>query len=690
MANFVSPGVYVIEKDLSDYPVAVNPSVVGIVGFANQGPINKATLITSQEGLVQKFGNPTEAITGQALEGSLEILESTNSMYFVRCSDSATAADASSTVKIGSCPAFDTLASGYGTSADLYLDVQVNVNGVNVYSTPKQYSIPANTSIGDASAQAYAIKSVIGGSLDGAAVGAYFDSTDTGKAWVAAGYAGSGVILTASAFSGAGRTAAEGVSALYPVDLSGRSTGDAGGFSVSSVTVQGVDVDSIGATRSASYSVQSLYPGIGYNEGTAPDGTTSGFSTEVLRTGGINTNVQINKDGAAEESFRMSLIASGAFAEDQLNTGATDLKSQYVKGYFVQALSDAGVTAMTTFQSRLNTDFFGAALGLDGNNGSGVSLVDPRFCKFKEGTYGLGSGDNGTESSTQLIGGSVAKTGIYALDDDTLNISMGCVPGIATQSVQNTLVTLAESTQNFLAVVAPPEGLTSVQQAIDWSNGQSDERTAAISSNYAAIYWPWVKTFDAIAQKDRYYDPSIFAIRQMAYTDEVGEPWFAPAGVIRGRLTKPTEVEISVNQGDRDSMYSGGNVINPIVNFPQQGIMIFGQRTAQRNPTALDRVNVRRLMIIIRKQLLASTRRFVFEPNDAATWEKVVNVVNPLLGDILRRRGLVDYKVVCDESTNTSVRVDRNELWCKVLLKPTKSAEVVVFELNLTNQSATL
>jgi len=691
MANFVSPGVYVIEKDLSDYPVAVNPSVVGIVGFANQGPINKATLITSQEGLVQKFGNPSESITGQALEGSLEILEATNSMYFVRCSDSATAADASSTVKIGSCPAFDTLASGYGASADLYLDVQVNVNGVNVFATPKQYNIPANTSIGAASAQGYAIKSVIGGSLDGAAVGAYFDDTNVSAAWVVAGYAGSGVIITASAYGASTRLDADGVSALYAVDISGNNIGGTGVVkSVSSISVQGVDIESTGTVRSAAYSVQSLYPGIGYNEGTAPDGTTSGFSTEVLRTGGINTNVQINKDGAAEESFRMSLIASGAFAEDQLNTGSTDLKSQFVKGYFVQALADAGVTAMATFQSRLNTDFFGASLGIDGNNGSGVSLVDPRFCKFKEGSFGLGSGANGTEGSTELIGTSVDKTGIYALDDDTLNISMGCVPGIATQTVQNTLVTLAETTQNYLAVVSPPEGLTGVQQAIDWSNGQSDERTAAISSNYAAIYWPWVKTFDVIAQKDRYYDPAIFAIRQMAYTDEVGEPWFAPAGVIRGRLTKPTEVEVSVNQGDRDSMYSGGNVINPIVNFPQQGIMIFGQRTAQRNPTALDRVNVRRLMIIIRKQLLASTRRFVFEPNDAATWEKVVNVVNPLLDDILRRRGLVDYKVVCDETTNTSVRVDRNELWCKVLLKPTKAAEIVVFELNLTNQSATL
>jgi len=177
MANFVSPGVYVIEKDLSDYPVAINPSVVGMVGFANQGPINKATLITSQEGLVQVFGNPSESINGQALEGSLEILETTNSMYFIRCSDAAGAKDASSTVVIGSCPAFEVGASAFGTISSLYLDVQVNINGVNFYPTPKQFNIPAGTSIGSTSAQAYAIKSILGGSLDGAGVGSYFDDT---------------------------------------------------------------------------------------------------------------------------------------------------------------------------------------------------------------------------------------------------------------------------------------------------------------------------------------------------------------------------------------------------------------------------------------------------------------------------------------------------------------------------------
>jgi hypothetical protein len=174
----------------------------------------------------------------------------------------------------------------------------------------------------------------------------------------------------------------------------------------------------------------------------------------------------------------------------------------------------------------------------------------------------------------------------------------------------------------------------------------------------------------------------------MVYTDSVADPWFAPAGFVRGRLTKPTEVEVKLNQGDRDAMYSGGNVVNPIVAFPQQGITIFGQRTTQRDPSALDRINVRRMMILIRKMILASTRRLVFEPNDAITWERVSNIINPMLSDIKTRRGITEFKVVCDESTNTPLRIDRNEMWCKVIIKPTKTAEMLIFEVNLTSQSA--
>jgi len=679
MANFVSPGVYVIEKDNSDYPVSINPSVVGIVGFANQGPVNKATLITSQEGLFQMFGNPTEAITGQGLEGSVEILETTNALYYVRAAGTGSL-DASSVVPVGSCPAFQVSSNQYGVTADLYLKVQVTVDTVDKFVTPKSFAIPAGTSTD----QARAIQKIVGGALDGASVAAYYDDTATGLSggYVAAGYAGSSVVLTVSSYSESGYST--GVSALQSIDLSGIATS----VESSTVSVTGCTIVNTGVDDSLWYSVQSLYPGIGYNEGAKSDGTTSGYSAEVIQTGGVNNNLNINRDGAATESFRVALVASGAFVEDVINTGSTDnLKSDYIKGYFAYEGADASVTSLPTFQTQLS-----ALVGepLKGDDGTGVKAAAPRFSKLITGSKALAGGNNGSETVPgDIVGDSINKTGIYALDNDTLNISMAATPGITDQNVQNTLVNLGETSQNFLVAISPPQGLTTVQQAIDWTNGQSDERTAAIVSNYAAVYWPWVKTFDGMASRDRWYDPSIFAIRQMAYTDEVGDPWFAPAGVVRGRLTKPTDVEVSVNQGDRDSMYSGGNVVNPIVKFPQQGIMIFGQRTAQRNPTALDRINVRRMLIVVRKSLLSSTRRFVFEPNDATTWEKVVNVVNPLLDDIRRRRGITDYKVVCDETVNTPVRVDRNELWCKVLIKPTKAAEIVIFELNLTSQSAT-
>jgi len=698
MANFVSPGVYVIEKDLSNYPTAVNPSVVGIVGFANQGPINKATLLTSQEALLQTFGDPSESITGQGIEGSIEILETTDTIYYVRACSTASANDASAAVQLGSCPSVQvsadwpgttTVVGGGGTStgSSLYLDVQVVVNGANIYNTPKQFDIPKGTTLaGDTDYQAIALKKIIGGSLDGASVGAYYDSTDLSTTWITGGYAGSSVLLYVSAFSGSGRTVNDGVNVLGVVDVSGAVIP----LPASAVVASGVSFDKTG-TNSIAYSVQSLYPGIGYNEGSKTNGTTSGYSAEVMRTGGENVNLHINRDGSQSEAFKISLLASGSFAEDVINTGGTGLKSQYIKAYFVSGDTDLAAVAMDTFQTPLSTFAGGGAGDIHGRSAANLVVLDvdgARFNKPVEGTTTLAGGTQGPESTGELIGVATDKTGVYALDDDTLNISMGIIPGITTQAVQNELIALAQTSQNFLAVVSPPYGLATVQQAIDWSNGQSDERTAAISSDFAAIYWPWVQTYDNFAAKDRWYDPAIYAVRQMAYTDEIGDPWFAPAGVQRGSLTKPTDVEISLNQGDRDSMYSGGNVINPIVNFPQQGIIIFGQRTAKRDSTALDRVNVRRLMIVVRKQLLASTRRFVFEPNDSSTWDKVVGVIDPLMDDIRRRRGLVDYKVICDETTNTAVRVDRNELWCKVLMKPTKAAEIVVFELNLTNQAA--
>lgn len=709
MANYVSPGVYTIEKDISEYPVANNSSIVGLVGFADKGPVNKATLVTSQQNLVRIFGDPSEDIPGQALEGALEILETTRSVYFVRAAGTS-AAEASALVSIGSCPAVVVSANSFGKNNPLYLSVQVkDGNGTNQFVTPKQYAIPASTVTTTATdAQFLALTQVIGGSLDSDKISVQKDSN--GAVYLVGAFAGSGASILVSAYSNATYTTPIASALSVPFYTST--------VALPTATTVGSSVQVFGGTvvnTDFGYLVNSLYSGAGYNLTTNADGTVKGNSIEVDALGNSKFILQVNQNGAQLEQFKVDLTSS-LFIEDYINVGESNAKSEIIKAYLSRSTStDVDTDGYSAFTASLSevTDLptatkvtFGGFLadtraltGTGTTSGTGLSHQNPKFLKFVEGTYNLTNGHSGYHptdndvNSTAIIGdpSDTPKSGIYALDYDDLNISIAAVPDINTQSVQNALITLAETSQNFLALVSPPYGtINTPQEAIEWSNGRAETRTAAINSSYAAVYWPWVKVFSVADGEDKWYDPVIFAARQMCFTDSVADTWFAPAGFRRGRLTKPTQVEVDLNQGDRDSLYSGGNVINPIVNFPQAGITIFGQRTTQRTATALDRINVRRLMISLRKAVINSTQSFVFEPNDPVTWEAVRGVIQPLLEDIKNRRGLVDYRVVCDETTNTPIRVDRNELWCKVILQPTKAAEVVVFELNVTNQSAKL
>lgn len=700
MVNAVSPGVYVIERDMSEYAPTVDSSIVGLVGFASKGPTNKATLITSPEQLVKTFGIPSEGLDGQGLLGAIEILEATNQIYFVRAADANTAVNASAPVAFGACPAVTVSGNNYGvTGGNLYLRVQVyDNNGTAQFTTPKVFSIPSGTLDVNSSGatQGAAIAKVLGGSLDANLVGGYYDSNSTLSGYVVGSFAGSGSILMVSAASGSADFTNNAAAVLRPIGPAG----DVSGAFFSQVSAYGATYFT-NSTDSIIYNVRSIYPGAGYNYGQKSNGDVSGNHIAITNLGGPKFLVNVVEDGVVKETFKGSLVQYNSFIEDVINTGSTDnLKSEVIQAQLYASGSPLTATRLTSFVDKM------ATLGMQGAGASGTfrfpnsttvssGFMNTRFVKFVGGNYYLSAGNNGIPSSSDskaaaLIGDATTsgKTGMQCLDDETLNISIAAVPGITTQSVQNALVSLAENTQNFLAVVSPPFGVGAPQDAIAWSNGQSQTRTAALNSSYAAVGWPWVKVFSVFDGKDRWYDPAIFMVRQMCFTDNVGFPWIAPAGYSRGRLTKPSDVEVRLNQGDRDSLYSGGNILNPIVNFAQQGITIFGQRTAQRNPTSLDRINVRRLMIFLRKVLLSATRQFVFEPSDEILWKQVEEVCNPLLDDIRRNRGITQFKVVCDATVNTPIRVDRNELWCKILIKPTKAAEMIIFELNLTNQAA--
>jgi len=780
MANFVSPGVYTIEKDVSDYAPSVNPSIVGVVGFASRGPVDEATLVTTPADLIRRFGTPELVTGGQGVYGALQILQRTNQVYFVRAATD-TAKGANNVVPLVTKPHIEFATSQLSSNVVYRLDLRAyDRDGLAVEDVATSVYIYRDRPGASGTGTAFPAVTKTQWDADNthktnaAAAGfaAAFNATNgsvtfapnvygDGSGMIVAKEGGNGSYLTLDTYYASGVDYAGTYLSATPIDVtdltfqnlstaetahSAALFGD-GAYAGSSLFVPiksdesdvGTASGLLGATNTASgvtfdisgqqggYQLASLYPGKGYNYSAINyQGGLQfrGLQASVGQQNNGNFFVNINSDGGLEETYLMGVEKPTSYEsstvtvwpEDILSQSLANANSNYVKGNFYTFGADgAGFTNAEAYNATVSgiptwtpptsayddASIVGSYVHGPGNTYKKDQTKTFRTLSLAAGTYDFKAGNNGDAEDVggdmsdptvrgALIGTAARKDGLNALDAEDVPISMAVVPGVSDQAVQNALITLAESTQNFLAVVSPPVGLRGAQQAIDWTNGQATGRTASINSSYAAVYWPWVKQFNAFNGTDQFYDPAIYAIRQMCFTDGVADPWFAPAGLIRGRLTQPTDVEVKLNLGDRDALYGPGNIVNPITKFTTDGIVIYGQRTGQRAPTALDRINVRRLMIYLRRLVLQATRRFVFEPNDPITWEAIRNVLTPALGDIQQRRGITQFKVICDETTNTPIRVDRNELWCKVMIKPTKTAEILVFELNLTNQSAAL
>lgn len=282
------------------------------------------------------------------------------------------------------------------------------------------------------------------------------------------------------------------------------------------------------------------------------------------------------------------------------------------------------------------------------------------------------------EIDAAILGIASESTGIFAFQNSELyDIDLLLTPGVATGSVIAQALAMAESRGDLVYLVDPPFGLRP-SQVIDWHNGMLDSSlTSAINSSYGALYWGWQKVFDQFSREEIYIPPSGMVSAVFGRTSRVGERWFAPAGLQRGRLLTSLDVEYNPSQGERDQLYGLGNAVNPIVKFPQDGIVVFGQRTLQRADTALNRVNVRMLLNFLKKRLVRLLRNYIFEPNDDILRATVKANVEPLLREVASRRGITAFKVVVDETNNTPQRIDNNELWVSVFIQPTKAAEFI-------------
>jgi len=263
-------------------------------------------------------------------------------------------------------------------------------------------------------------------------------------------------------------------------------------------------------------------------------------------------------------------------------------------------------------------------------------------------------------------------------DDYKFNVLLA--PGITlSNAAVTTMIATVEGRGDAIAIVDNSVYGTAVTTAANNAAGQS--------SNYAATYYPWIQLYSSNLGKTVWAPPTTVMGGVLAFNDQVGAEWFAPAGLNRGGVPSVLKAERRLSQTDRDTLYSAN--VNPLATFPGEGVVVFGQKTLQRRATSLDRVNVRRLLIALKDYIGQISRNLVFEQNTNVTRNRFLSQVNPYMESIVQRQGLYTYKVVMDETNNTPDVIDRNQLVGQIYIQPTKTAEFIILNFNILPTGAT-
>jgi phage tail sheath protein FI len=306
----------------------------------------------------------------------------------------------------------------------------------------------------------------------------------------------------------------------------------------------------------------------------------------------------------------------------------------------------------------------------------------------KNGTYSLTGGSDGIPSDPDvqdslLVGNQIGFSGLYSLSEpEQIDIDLIAIPGHSSTTVVLALLDFCQNLrQDCLAIIDPPFGFT-VQEIVAWQNGAyAPLNSTQFDSDFGALYWPWVQIRDTYNGINVWAPPSGSVMATIARSDQIGAPWEAPAGLSRGIVPGITDVFSRPTLAERDLMYGNNNTINPIVQFVDvSGFVIWGQKTLSRGNTALNRVNVRRMLFVAEKQIRAAARTLLFEPNDSTTQEKFVNLATAVLNTIEVGRGLTDFMIVCDSSINTPSVIDQNQLVAQIGIQPTHAVEFILIQ----------
>ncbi len=286
-------------------------------------------------------------------------------------------------------------------------------------------------------------------------------------------------------------------------------------------------------------------------------------------------------------------------------------------------------------------------------------------------------------------------------DAETTSFDLAAVPGVTVPALTDKLIEKCEERGDALAVIDIENDYIPVHEG----NGSStypiipnvtqavaSMRSRNTNSSYGCAFYPWVQTRYVPSGQMLWVPPSVVGLGTLGSSAANSELWFAPAGFNRGGLSRGaggvtvTNVRTKLTSQQRDDLYDVR--INPIASFPTEGIVVFGQKTLQLERSALDRINVRRLMIFLKKKISQIANTILFDQNVQSTWDRFSSRANTVLAGVQARYGLEDYKLVLDTSTTTPDLRDRNVMYAKVFLKPAKAIEFIALDFFITNSGA--
>ena len=646
MAFQLSPGVLVTEKDLTSIVPAIATTAGGFAGPFQWGPVDEVTTVDSENRLVQFFGKPNDTVA-QSFFTAANFLTYGNNLQVVRAVDKSIARNSTATLKrtvtgltVLNPGTADGGANGNSNSTTvvtisapdrLYNNTRATATAIidsntlqSIYLTNpgKGYTVNANITV-VISDGANNLNTSMTGRVDSAndsILITYLDNYLTNNA--------SGNQYDYGMWAG-----------KYPGTL-----GDSIKVSIADANTWSSWEFSGNFDSAPTTSVNAAAVGATFDE-------VHIIITDVLgKWTGIKNSVLEKYSFLSKASDAKSTSGASIYYKDVINN-----QSQYI--WFLDHPTDtqfsANVLAGTFSKVAWGTPLVNGKLYENLTSNVTVTLL------------------NGVSGDVVTDGNLITAFSLFS-NSETYDVSLIATGAVST-TVLNNVITIAENRKDCVVFGSPL--ITDVVNATNQATKVISTRSNLTSSSYAVMDSGWKYQYDRYNDVYRWVPLNGDVAGLAARTDFVADPWFSPAGFSRGQIRNVVKLAYSPDKTDRDNLYKSG--INPVVSFPGQGTVLFGDKTLLSKPSAFDRINVRRLFIILEKSIASAARFQLFEFNDDFTRAQFVNLVEPFLRDVKGRRGVTDFKVVCDETNNTGEVIDRNEFVADIFVKPARSINFI-------------